>query len=119
YGFAEAEVTAPTDLKIPVLPLKTTVNGVEKLIFPTGTFKGTFFSEELRYAQSLGYKIKLIKALEFSRSKDLFSEYIINFYRKKAMGSGAMKAISKLFLNSLYGRFAMQKDFDSHFITSS
>lgn len=63
FGFATAEVMCPSDFKVPVLPLKTVINGVEKLVFPTGTFKGTFFSEELKYAQQLGYTIKLIKGL--------------------------------------------------------
>lgn len=119
FGFAYAEVTCPEDIKIPVLPLKTMVNGTEKLIFPTGVFKGTFFSEELKYAEKLGYSIKLIRGLEFNKSYNLFHEYVHNFYNKKLTSNGAIKAISKLFLNSLYGRFAIQKDFEFNFITSS
>lgn len=119
FGFAEAEVSCPSDLKIPVLPLKVSINGSEKLIFPTGTFKGIFFSEELKYAQTLGYSIKLIRGLEFEKSYDLFHDYVSNFYYKKSTGNGAVKAISKLMLNSLYGRFAMNKEFESNFITSS
>jgi hypothetical protein len=119
FGFAYAEVTAPSDLKIPVLAIKAEINGTEKLIFPTGTFKSVFFSEELKYAVKLGYEVKLIRALSFEKSENLFSEYVHNFYSKKSTGNGAIKAISKLMLNSLYGRFAMRKEFENHFITSS
>jgi hypothetical protein len=119
FGFAYCEVTAPSDLKIPVLPLKAMINGSEKLIFPTGTFRSTYFSEELKYAKELGYSIKLIRAYSFNRSNDLFTEFVHNFYDKKLNGNGAIKAISKLMLNSLYGRFAMSKDFSYDLITSS
>lgn len=118
-GFAEAEVVCPEDLKIPVLGIKVDINGSSKLIYPTGTFRGVFFSEELRYAESLGYKIKLIRAYSFNKSYDLFSDYVSNFYQKKTKGSGAVKAISKLMLNSLYGRFGMAKEFSYDLITSS
>lgn len=119
FGIAYAKVSCPNTLKIPVLPLKTKINGVEKLIFPTGTFNGTFFSEELKYAAQLGYKITLLKAYSFQRDKNLFKDYVDLFYNKKSNGKGAVKATAKLFLNSLYGRFAMQKDFDFNLITQS
>jgi hypothetical protein len=119
FGFAEAIIEVPEGIKIPVLPLKANINGSEKLIFPTGTFRSVFFSEELRYAESLGYKIKLIKGLSFEKSNDLFYEYVQNFYNKKLNGKGAIKAISKLLLNTLYGRWAMNKEFESNFITSN
>jgi hypothetical protein len=34
-------------------------------------------------------------------------------------GEGSIKIISKLFLNSLYGRFAMEKDFNLNIVTKS
>jgi hypothetical protein len=119
YGFALAECTCPPDLKIPVLPYKANINGSDKLIFPTGTYRSVYYSEELKYAQSLGYSIKLIHGYSFERSKDLFHGFVQNFYHKKSTGTGVKKAISKLLLNSLYGRFAMRREYESSFITSS
>jgi hypothetical protein len=119
FGFAQALISCPKGLEIPVLPIKKIINGTEKLIFPTGTFKGTYFSEELKYAAKLGYEIKLIRAYSFQRSNDLFHKYVDHFYEKKSNGKGPIKTIAKLFLNSLYGRFAMKKDFDFNFITNS
>jgi hypothetical protein len=119
FGFTEAEVTCPTDLYIPVLGIKANINGSEKLIYPTGAFKSIFFSEELKYAVKLGYRVKLIKAISFNKSDNLFSEYVNFFYNKKSSSTGASKSLAKLFLNSLYGRFALHKDFEQHFITSN
>jgi len=38
----------------PFLPYK---NKDEVLIFPTGKFVGTYFSEKLKYAKSIGYRV--------------------------------------------------------------
>jgi len=50
FGFLEVEVTAPKNLVIPLLPLK--YQG--KTIFPTGTWVGTYFSEELKAVLKYG-----------------------------------------------------------------
>ena len=119
FGFAYAKIYCPNTLKIPVLPVKSIINGTEKLIFPTGKFQGTFFSEELKYAKALGYEITLIQAIQFDSHESLFKGYVDHFYQIKSEGKGAARAIAKLFLNSLYGRFAMQKDFDFNIITNT
>lgn len=57
FGFCYAKVSCPKDLYLPSLPYKK--DG--KLYFPSGNFEGWYFSEELKYAKSLGYKIEIIK----------------------------------------------------------
>lgn len=69
-----------------------------------GHFTGTYFSAELQAAKDLGYKIKVIKALEFSKRK-IFNEYIQHFYDKKKNSAGAERFIAKMHLNQLYGIF--------------
>nr|YP_009381356.1 hypothetical protein AEK19_MT0150 [Utricularia reniformis]ART31176.1 hypothetical protein AEK19_MT0150 [Utricularia reniformis] len=56
YGFIEAYVICPESIKNPVLPYRDEKSGV--LLFPTGTFIGVYYSEELKYAQSIGYTVK-------------------------------------------------------------
>ena len=69
----------PKDIKVPVLPHK--VDG--KTIFPTGTWRGVYFSEELKAVIPLGYKIKPVgTAYEYSKI-DLFSVYVDHFYEIK------------------------------------
>lgn len=59
FGFVSAKVTCPESLKVPLLPYKDPKTGT--LLFPTGTFTGVYFTEELELALTLkvGYKVEL------------------------------------------------------------
>ena len=46
FGFMEVKVTCPDSIKVPLLPYKDPNTGF--LIFPTGTFTGVYFTEELK-----------------------------------------------------------------------
>jgi len=78
FGFIEVEVLCPLDMARPVLPFH--FNG--KTIYPVGSWKGVYFSEELKAVESLGYKFKLIKGYEFTKA-NLFESYIKYFYEIK------------------------------------
>jgi hypothetical protein len=54
YGFIEACVQCPKHMERPFLPYRSD-SGV--LIYPTGEFIGVYYSEELKYAQSIGYTV--------------------------------------------------------------
>lgn len=54
FGFFEAFVVAPADMKRPFLPYRTSK---KSLTFPTGEFVGVYYSEELKYAKSIGYQV--------------------------------------------------------------
>jgi hypothetical protein len=105
FGFCLAEVTTPKIIKIPLLPYK--FNG--KTIFPTGSWIGVYFSEELKTVSKHGYKINLIKGYEFSKL-DLFTNYVNHFYLIKKNSEGAERWIAKMHLNGLYGIFGRRKD---------
>lgn len=75
FGFCEVEVTCPDSIKRPVLPVK--YKG--KTIYPTGTWTGIYFSEELKDVIKLGYTFKLLKGYEFSKT-DLFSKYLDSLF---------------------------------------
>ena len=106
FGFAEAEVTCPEDLYIPFLTKYEKDRG---LISPTGCWTGVFFSEELKLAQKLGYKIKILRGVSYEK-KPLFVGIIDKFYgmRLKYPKESPMNIIFKLLMNSLYGRFGMK-----------
>lgn len=104
FGFCEAEIETPNTLK-PILPCK--YKG--KTIFPTGSWTATYFSEELKAIVERGYKVKLIKGIEFSKAY-LFNEYIDHFFHQKYISRGAQRFISKMHLNQLYGIFGRRKD---------
>jgi len=105
FGFLEVEVTCPKNIKIPVLPHK--YNG--KTIYPTGSWVGVYFSEELKAVVKLGYTFRYIKGYQFSKTF-LFNDYMNHFYDIKKVSEGARKFIAKLQLNTLYGYFGRRRE---------
>jgi hypothetical protein len=105
FGFCLAEITTPKKILKPLLPYK--YKG--KTIFPTGSFIGVYFSEELKAVQSRGYQITLISGYEYSKIF-LFTKYVEHFYNKKKNSFGAERFIAKMHLNQLYGIFGRKKD---------
>lgn len=105
FGFIEAIITCPKDIDIPLL----LHNHEGKNIHPTGTWKGTYFSEELKAAVEHGYTVELVKVHQFSRAKDLFKNFIDHFYELKKTATLnkdlTRKLIAKHHLITLYGMF--------------
>lgn len=103
FGFHEVTVQVPRDSYIPPLFVRG-----ERLLFPTGTWRGTYFSEEIKEAEKYGAKIlKFHKGHRFSARKDLFTDYVDHLYRLRTENPGtAIDAVAKLLLNSSYGKFA-------------
>ena len=104
FGFVEVEVICPLNMLRPVLPFH--LNG--KTIYPVGSWKGVYFSEELKAVEKLGYKFKLIKGYEFSKA-NLFDSYINYFYEIKKISTGVERNMAKLQLNNLYGYFGRKQ----------
>jgi DNA polymerase type B, organellar and viral len=105
FGFLKVEVNSSRDIPIPLLPCK--YQG--KTIYPTGSWTGVYFSEELKAVVTQGYQFKFIEGYEFSKI-DLFSDYVNHFYEKKKNSLGAERYISKMHLNQLYGIFGRKHD---------
>lgn len=77
---------------------------------PRGKFSRLIFSEEIKYALKFGYKIKIEYCYQFERGKDLFKDFVNDHYAiKKTSSDPVQRNISKLFLNSLYGRLGMNE----------
>ena len=117
FGFALVKVTVPESLNIPVLPLYVKIEGVDRLVFPTGSFKGYYFSEELKYAESLGCKIELIEAWEFQKGNNVFNDYIEPLFELKRTGNKDERDVFKLCLNTLYGKWGQHREYRLNVIT--
>ena len=110
YGFIRARVTAPevNELRVPVLPINK--NG--KLITFRGTEEGSWFSEELKYAAKLGYKITVKDCIQFDKVYGFFDDFTNDLYQLKSKAEierdKVSRLIFKLILNSLYGRWALK-----------
>jgi hypothetical protein len=130
FGICQITVLPPNDLFHPVLPYRT--NG--KLYFTLcrtcantnqkhcthsdkqRAITGTYTTEETKLAISKGYKLLKIHELYSyeKKSPDLFRDYIDTFYKMKEKASldknEGLRTLTKLCLNSLWGRFAMNEN---------
>ena len=106
-GFSEVNVSVPS-MDYPILPLKHD----NKLIFPTGSFKGVWTHNELRYAIENGVTItKVHKTMYFKENCKPFETFADELYNKrleyKKKGS-KMQLVTKLLMNSLSGKFGQK-----------
>ena len=123
HGFFEVEVKSPSFLEHPILQLKYNLNLIKdylrgnRTISPLGKWKGMYYSEEIYNAKKLGYKFKVIRGYLFDK-QDIFSGYISNLYKIKEAYTKdePLYLISKLLMNSLYGRFGMNPELENYTI---
>lgn len=108
-GVSEITIICPSNLDKPVLPVR--YEG--KLLFPTGKIKGVYNHNEIRKALELGYKIISIdKQIIYTRTFKIFKKFVDVLYnlRKEQKENGdVLEIVTKLLMNSLYGKFGMRK----------
>lgn len=103
FGFFYCDIEA-TDNYLGLLPVKS----LEGLIMPVGKWKGWYFSEELKFAQSQGYKIRVIRGYVFTKEYNVFDKYVNYLYEIKSTTENLVeKAVAKSLLNNLLGRFGL------------
>ncbi len=109
-GFYKCEVNLKSEEYLPLLPIK-----LKGLKFPTGKFEGIYDNEEIKEAQkNKNYDIKITNGFYFLKSEKIFKNYVKYYYslktesKKNNNKTGYM--IAKMFLNSLYGKFAQRRD---------
>lgn len=103
FGFWYCEVSV-TSRYLGLLPYKD----ITGLTFPTGTWCGWYFSEELKFAQDNGYNIEVIKGYKFDKKYDNFKEYVDTLSNLKANSEDVtLKNLAKLLSNSLFGKLGM------------
>jgi hypothetical protein len=101
-------VVCPKTIKKPFLPYR---DKNDTLIFPTGEFIEVYYSEELKYARSLGYTVLPISGYLFERKESPFKEFVSSLYESRLEarkdGNEALAYVYKILMNSLYGRFGI------------
>ena len=105
-GVFEGWVWVP-ECEYPCLPYRT--NG--EVIFPTGNLYGSWTYPEIRQLLEDGGTVARCKeCLEFDKIEKPFDDYIDFCYQKRLASTGELDSlIWKLFMNSLYGKFASHK----------
>jgi hypothetical protein len=116
FGFFKCKITAPKFLDNPILQIRYN----DRTISPLGTFTGWFFSEELLNATNYGYNYEILEGYLFEKD-NIFKEYVSVLHEMKQSSekSSPMYLISKLLMNSLYGKFGMSDDLAVHVIVDS
>jgi hypothetical protein len=105
FGFIYASIFVPSELNYKPLPVRME----DILATPSGHILGIYFSEELKYAESIGCQITVHKAYLYSR-KQIFNQYVADLYAEKAVAKGPNRVFIKLLLNGLYGFFARNNE---------
>lgn len=74
-----------------------------------------YYSEEIYNAMKIGYKFEFLRGYLFDKEY-IFNDYITDLYqiKKSHDNSDPMYLISKLLMNSLYGRFGMNFIMNEH-----
>jgi DNA polymerase type B, organellar and viral len=100
----------------PIYPLRSGL----KILFPVGTFDTYLCTESLKIACERGH-ISRVHAAAVYEMGDPFVDYIDHFYAMrqaaKLHGDKVMDSFAKLFMNSLYGKFAQKTAIELENIT--
>ena len=91
----------------PVFPVRHVTHNV----YPVGTFRTILCTPELLYALERGW-INQVYAVQRYKQDVIFKEYVDFFYNLKARyteeGNAPFRFMTKLYLNSLYGKFGQR-----------
>jgi len=120
YGYLEVDVTCPYGLDIPVLPERRKMGAVEKNVFCLrAKKKQVYYSEELKYAIRMGYRVTAVYCYVAFHRVDVYSDLIRLLRVQKLLGEGkdehgvpipdqgkntSLRTAAKLASNSLYGK---------------
>lgn len=117
-GIIEATVKIPNDMQYPILPYRE----YNKLLFPTGTITGSWTFHELLFAEERGIEVlEVHSTIFFKKMVDIFSKFVTFFEKLKNDNTfdsndpdkeinPSLRQYAKLILNSLYGKFATERE---------
>jgi hypothetical protein len=121
FGFFEVEVESPKEMNIPIIQKRIKIiNKGYRTIAPLGKWTGVYQSNEIYNAMEWGYKFKVKRGFLFKK-KIIFKDYIDFLYgiKKRSKKGSPDYIISKLLMNSLYGRFGMSTNLENHRIVKN
>jgi len=108
HAVANVTIKIPRNCYLPPLAYRRE----NRLIFPTGTFRGSWTTEELRATiRRGGNVVRVHSVVEFPEDCYPFQRYVKTLYDVKTSAPDELQKYSaKLFLNSLYGKMGERVD---------
>ena len=108
FGYFFVEVISPKYMERPLLQVRIKTKEGLRSIAPLGNWKMWINSEEMNELTKYGYNFNIIKGYLFKKA-NIFKDFIDSLYeiKKSSKKNDPMYLISKLLMNSLYGRFGM------------
>jgi hypothetical protein len=110
YGFVEAYVVCPLSMRSPYLPYREKDGS---LTHPVGEFFGVYYTEELKKAREVGYRVEPLRGYLFEKGEGLFTSYVLHMYenriKAKEQGKTGMSFVYKILMNGLYGRLGINQ----------
>jgi hypothetical protein len=113
FGFFYCKIKAPDNLLHPILQTRVKTNEGIRTIAPLGNWTDWMFSKEIENARLFGYTFEIMSGYMFE-NKNIFKEYVELLYsfRNENPSGTPLNLIAKILLNSLYGRFGMDDQFN-------
>src|SRR5215472_847742 len=76
-----------------------------------------YFSEELKAAEKLGYSYKILRGYIFKK-ENIFKDFVLDLYQLKENSEYGSPnyIISKMIMNSVFGRLGMIPEMEKHLI---
>ena len=104
-GMSDVEIHCP-HMDYPLLPFRFD----NKLLFPTGTFRGWYTHIEIKKAITLGYVLKRVHKTYYYKETCLpFRDFVEDMYAKRlSYKKSPMGKVTKILMNSLYGKFGQK-----------
>ena len=90
--------------------LKVKIISRKRENFPLNLRRKYFFSEEVKFLENWGVIFVIIKSYKFNCSSKLFNKFNVMFYIMKQENLTLGISLSKVMLNSLYGKLGMKEN---------
>ena len=122
HAFVKCTVEVDKSLNRPVYMTKVKFNNENRVMCATGTFlnQWVYLKEICKYYELTNGKIRIdpnsIKKGYTFQSKNIFKDYITDLFKIKqsVTKDNPLYLISKILMNSLYGRFGLKQELTHH-----
>jgi len=117
-GIYKVKVNIKKDTYLTNVPYRDLEN--KKLLFPVGCFETYLTNVEIEQLKKEHILFNIIEGYYFEKDEYIFNEYVNVFSEMKIQAkkdkNSALEFISKLLLNSLYGKFGQKRECKEYFI---